>query len=131
MTFDLQQDAIAWLAEKGYDDRMGARPLARVIQEYIKKPLADEVLFGKLRKGGTVRVSVATKPDGAQGLVLDYIADEVVVKPKKEIPVEKKPVARKKPAPKKPVLEKAGADSVVSGQRHSTIAQGLRAEGTT
>ena len=88
---------------------MGARPLGRVIQEHIKKPLADEVLFGRLKKGGTVRVSVAEKPDGSKGLVLDYIADEVVVKPKKEIPVEKKPLAKKKPAPKKP-LEKAGAD---------------------
>ncbi len=66
-----------------------------------------------------------------EGLVLDYVADEVVVKPKKEIPVEKKPVARKKPAPKKPVLEKAGADSVVSGQVYSAFTQGVRAEGTT
>ncbi len=115
VTFDLQQDAIAWLADKGYDDRMGARPLARVIQEHIKKPLADEVLFGKLKKGGTVRVSVAAKPDGSQGLVLDYLADEVVVKPKKEIPVDKKPVAKRKPAPKKPALEKAGAGFVTSG----------------
>jgi ATP-dependent Clp protease ATP-binding subunit ClpA len=122
VTFDLQQDAIAWLAEKGYDDRMGARPLARVIQEHIKKPLADEVLFGKLKKGGTVRVSVAPKPDGSQGLVLDYIADEVVVKPKKEIPVDKKPVVRKKPAPKKPALEKAGAGFAISG----TVAQPSR-----
>ncbi|MCO4316493.1 ATP-dependent Clp protease ATP-binding subunit ClpA [Phyllobacterium sp. 21LDTY02-6] len=109
VTFDLQPEAIAWLAEKGYDDRMGARPLARVIQEHIKKPLADEVLFGKLRKGGTVRVSVAGKADGARGLVLDYVADEVVVKPKKEIPADKKPLARKKPVAKKPVLEKASA----------------------
>ncbi len=46
-----------WLAEKGYDEKFGARPLARVIQEYIKKPLADELLFGKLEHGGTVRVS--------------------------------------------------------------------------
>src|SRR5690606_37019046 len=45
--FDLSPDAIAWLAEKGYDERMGARPLGRVIQEHIKKPLADEVLFGR------------------------------------------------------------------------------------
>ncbi|MEJ1120691.1 ATP-dependent Clp protease ATP-binding subunit ClpA [Phyllobacterium sp. CCNWLW109] len=120
VTFDLQQEAIAWLADKGYDDRMGARPLGRVIQEYIKKPLADEVLFGKLKKGGTVKVSVAEKPDGSRGLVLDYIADEVVVKPKKEMPVEKKPLARKKPAPKKPVLEKASADAV-SGERSTPV----------
>jgi len=58
VTFDLTAGAAKWLAEKGYDDRMGARPLARVIQEYIKKPLADELLFGKLAKGGLIRVSV-------------------------------------------------------------------------
>ncbi|MEK1855515.1 MAG: ATP-dependent Clp protease ATP-binding subunit ClpA [Phyllobacterium sp.] len=126
VTFDLQQDAIAWLADKGYDDRMGARPLARVIQEYIKKPLADEVLFGKLKKGGTVRVSVAAKPDGSQGLVLDYVADEVVVKPKKEMPVDKKPVTRKKPVPKKPALERAGvgfttSQSVIQPSRKASV----------
>ena len=47
-----------WLGEKGYDDKMGARPLARVIQEHIKKPLAEELLFGKLVKGGVVKVQV-------------------------------------------------------------------------
>ncbi len=56
VTIELAEDAAAWLAEKGYDDKMGARPLARVIQEYIKKPLAEELLFGKLAKGGVVRV---------------------------------------------------------------------------
>jgi hypothetical protein len=54
VTFDLSEDAVAWLADKGYDEQMGARPLGRVIQENIKKPLADEVLFGKLKnpRGG-------------------------------------------------------------------------------
>ncbi|MFZ5711196.1 MAG: ATP-dependent Clp protease ATP-binding subunit ClpA [Pseudomonadota bacterium] len=55
---DLTPEAADWLADKGYDDRMGARPLARVIQEHIKKPLAEELLFGKLTKGGVVRVGV-------------------------------------------------------------------------
>jgi len=62
---ELTSDAAEWLAEKGYDDRMGARPLARVIQEHIKKPLAEELLFGRLTKGGTVRVVVR---DGAIAL---------------------------------------------------------------
>ncbi|MEZ5778279.1 MAG: ATP-dependent Clp protease ATP-binding subunit ClpA [Paracoccaceae bacterium] len=53
---ELTPEAASWLAEKGYDDRMGARPLGRVIQEHIKKPLAEELLFGKLTKGGVVRV---------------------------------------------------------------------------
>src|SRR5690606_39875910 len=71
VTFDLTPEAVAWLADKGYDERMGARPLSRVIQEHIKKPLADEVLFGKLRKGGTVRVAVAKDETGAEMLKLD------------------------------------------------------------
>ena len=49
----------AWLADRGYDPQMGARPMARVIQERIKKPLAEELLFGRLAHGGKVRVSVA------------------------------------------------------------------------
>ncbi|MEI9932391.1 MAG: hypothetical protein WDM89_18085 [Rhizomicrobium sp.] len=56
VTFDLTPEATRWLGEKGYDDAFGARPLARVIQDHIKKPLADEILFGKLKDGGTVRV---------------------------------------------------------------------------
>jgi ATP-dependent Clp protease ATP-binding subunit ClpA len=55
---ELSPEAAEWLAEKGYDDKMGARPLGRVIQENIKKPLAEELLFGKLAKGGLVRVAV-------------------------------------------------------------------------
>ncbi|MFN4061887.1 MAG: ATP-dependent Clp protease ATP-binding subunit ClpA [Paracoccus hibiscisoli] len=55
---ELTPEAANWLAEKGYDDRMGARPLGRVIQESIKKPLAEELLFGRLTKGGVVRVNI-------------------------------------------------------------------------
>ncbi len=58
VTIELTEPAAEWLAEKGYDDKMGARPLGRVIQEHIKKPLAEELLFGKLAKGGVVRVGV-------------------------------------------------------------------------
>lgn len=68
VTFELSQEASAWLADKGYDDRMGARPLARVIQEHIKKPLAEELLFGKLTKGGLVKVGVK---DGKIDLVFE------------------------------------------------------------
>ena len=66
VTIELGEDATRWLAEKGYDAKFGARPLARVIQEHIKKPLAEELLFGKLVKGGVVKVQV--KDDG---IVLD------------------------------------------------------------
>ncbi|MCB1366230.1 MAG: ATP-dependent Clp protease ATP-binding subunit ClpA [Rhodobacteraceae bacterium] len=55
---ELSRAAAEWLADKGYDDKMGARPLARVIQENIKKPLAEELLFGKLAKGGLVKVGL-------------------------------------------------------------------------
>jgi ATP-dependent Clp protease ATP-binding subunit ClpA len=52
----VDDSARSWLAKHGYDPKMGARPMARVIQENIKKPLADELLFGKLAKGGHIRI---------------------------------------------------------------------------
>jgi ATP-dependent Clp protease ATP-binding subunit ClpA len=58
VTIELTEAARAWLAKKGYDRLFGARPLARTIQEHIKKPLAEELLFGKLAKGGVVKVGV-------------------------------------------------------------------------
>ena len=58
VTIELTKAAAQWLADKGYDEKMGARPLGRVIQEHIKKPLAEELLFGKLAKGGLVKVGV-------------------------------------------------------------------------
>ncbi|MDG1339740.1 MAG: ATP-dependent Clp protease ATP-binding subunit ClpA [Paracoccaceae bacterium] len=58
VTIELSKPAAEWLADKGYDVKMGARPLGRVIQEHIKKPLAEELLFGKLAKGGVVKVGV-------------------------------------------------------------------------
>ncbi|MDJ0628012.1 MAG: ATP-dependent Clp protease ATP-binding subunit ClpA [Rhodobacter sp.] len=58
VTIELTKPAAEWLANKGYDDKMGARPLGRVIQENIKKPLAEELLFGKLAKGGIVKVGI-------------------------------------------------------------------------
>src|SRR6266498_2678051 len=56
VTIELTEEATRWLMEHGYDEQMGARPMARLIQENIKKALADEVLFGKLKAGGHVRV---------------------------------------------------------------------------
>jgi ATP-dependent Clp protease ATP-binding subunit ClpA len=58
VSIELSKTAAEWLADKGYDEKMGARPLGRVIQEHIKKPLAEELLFGKLAKGGLVKVGV-------------------------------------------------------------------------
>jgi ATP-dependent Clp protease ATP-binding subunit ClpA len=58
VTIELSSAAKEWLAERGYDKLYGARPLARVIQEYIKKALAEELLFGKLVRGGAVKVTL-------------------------------------------------------------------------
>ena len=93
VTFDLSEDSVKWLAEKGYDSRMGARPLSRVIQEHIKTPLADEVLFGKLKKGGTVKVTVKTNDDGTTGLNLEAIEDGPVTPKPEPIPKEKRAAA--------------------------------------
>ncbi len=65
---ELTREAAEWLADKGYDEKMGARPLGRVIQENIKKPLAEELLFGRLAKGGVVHVKVT---DGELQLVIE------------------------------------------------------------
>ncbi|MGQ3112471.1 MAG: ATP-dependent Clp protease ATP-binding subunit ClpA, partial [Brevundimonas sp.] len=55
---ELTEDAADWLAKNGFDELYGARPLGRVIQENIKKPLADDILFGRLTKGGHVKVEL-------------------------------------------------------------------------
>jgi len=68
VSIELSRAAAEWLADKGYDEKMGARPLGRVIQEHIKKPLAEELLFGKLAKGGLVKVGVSK---GALKLTLE------------------------------------------------------------
>lgn len=81
VTFELSQKAAEWLGEKGYDEKMGARPLARVIQEEIKKPLADELLFGKLAKGGIVKVDLKNN-----AINLEIIEPEVT-----QITARKKP----------------------------------------
>jgi ATP-dependent Clp protease ATP-binding subunit ClpA len=66
VTLEVSEDARLWLVEKGYDRSMGARPMARVIQEHIKKPLADMVLFGALKKGGTAHVELSASGDELQ-----------------------------------------------------------------
>ena len=75
VTFELSPEATAWLAARGYDEAFGARPLARLIQEAIKKPLADEILFGRLLRGGTVKVMV--NADGS-GLAFEIIEAPVL-----------------------------------------------------
>ena len=63
VTIELSPEARAWLGKKGYDPLYGARPLGRTMQEYLKKPLAEELLFGALQKGGAVLVGLDTEAD--------------------------------------------------------------------
>jgi ATP-dependent Clp protease ATP-binding subunit ClpA len=72
VTIELSDEARTWLVTNGYDEAMGARPMARVIQTQIKTPLADEVLFGRLRNGGVVRVVVTGDDTGAKKLGFVY-----------------------------------------------------------
>ena len=58
VTLEVDEEARAWLAREGYDEKMGARPMQRLIQEKIKRQLAEDLLFGDLASGGTVRVSI-------------------------------------------------------------------------
>src|SRR5450432_3971484 len=70
VTIEASEDALDWLAKNGFDELYGARPLARVIQEHIKKPLADEILFGKLVRGGHVKI------DLENGKIVFHIDDD-------------------------------------------------------
>ena len=72
VTIELTDEARAWLVKNGYDEAMGARPMARVIQTQIKTPLADEVLFGKLKNGGIVKVVVTADDAGVKKLSFVY-----------------------------------------------------------
>ncbi len=81
VTVELSDDARKWLAQKGYDEAMGARPMARIIQETIKTPLADDILFGRLKHGGTVRVIVAGEGAAAK---LAFVFPEGPVLPRPE-----------------------------------------------
>jgi ATP-dependent Clp protease ATP-binding subunit ClpA len=72
VTIELTDEAREWLVKNGYDEAMGARPMARVIQAQIKTPLADEVLFGRLKGGGVVKVVVTADEAGTKKLSFVY-----------------------------------------------------------
>ncbi|HRE21700.1 MAG TPA: ATP-dependent Clp protease ATP-binding subunit ClpA [Rhabdaerophilum sp.] len=96
VTIELADEARDWLVANGYDDTMGARPMGRLIQSAIKTPLAEEVLFGKLKGGGAVRV-VVVEEEGKKKLGFTF--PEGPVKPKAEkLPEKPKPKARPKKA---------------------------------
>jgi ATP-dependent Clp protease ATP-binding subunit ClpA len=97
VTIELSDEASKWLIAHGYDQQMGARPMARVIQEHIKKPLADEVLFGKLKAGGHVKVILTKDEADVEKLGFEFLDGPITPKPER-IPGEPKPKrARRKP----------------------------------
>jgi ATP-dependent Clp protease ATP-binding subunit ClpA len=86
VTIELTDEAREWLADNGYDEQMGARPMGRLIQQTIKTPLADEVLFGRLKKGGAVRVVVvASETTGLKVLGFEFPEGPVTPKPEKDV----------------------------------------------
>ena len=99
-------DARKWLADKGYDKLYGARPMGRLLQEKIKQPLAEELLFGKLVDGGEVHVSVK---DGKPAFELTPAPPKT--KPKRKPPAKKKAAAKKPAAKKAPPKSKPDADA--------------------
>ncbi|MEN3973294.1 ATP-dependent Clp protease ATP-binding subunit ClpA [Sphingomicrobium sp. XHP0235] len=101
VSIDLDKEAREWLTTKGYDKLYGARPMARLIQEKIKQPLAEELLFGKLVDGGEVKVHMK------EG---EPVFEIVPTPPKKKKAAPKKAAAKKKPATKEAAPEKSVAD---------------------
>jgi ATP-dependent Clp protease ATP-binding subunit ClpA len=126
VTIELSDEARAWLVEHGYDDAMGARPMARLIQSSIKTQLADEVLFGKLKNGGAVRVIVRKPEDaeakagGKETLGFEFPAGPVVPKPEADVTNAVKKHKRAKPraaARKKTPKDDKGGNSGGGGVR--------------
>ena len=101
VNIELSPEASDWLARTGYDSQMGARPLARIIQEHVKRPLADEVLFGRLSNGGTVRVVLETE-DGKEKLGFTYLSRE-------EEKASKPPKPPGSAKPRKPTPPRSGS----------------------
>ena len=82
VSIEISKAARDWLAKRGFDADMGARPLARTIQEHVKKPMAEELLFGELQKGGVVHIDIDKNDDGK--LAFKYEAEKPKKKPKRK-----------------------------------------------
>ena len=130
VTIELSEDASRWLIEHGYDEQMGARPMGRMIQEHIKKPLADDVLFGRLKSGGHVRVVVSKDEEtGKDKLSFEYPAGPITPKPEKlpeprRAKARRKPTGLRRPRPKPPAPKGDGGGqggSSGSGPRRGTV----------
>ncbi|ABY33170.1 ATP-dependent Clp protease ATP-binding subunit ClpA [Methylorubrum extorquens] len=116
VTIELSDEAREWLVENGYDDAMGARPMARLIQSTIKTPLADEVLFGRLKDGGAVKV-VLKKPEAEDGkgkaeLGFEFPAGPVTPKPETDVAnAAKRKRSKPRSAPRKKAAKRDGGPS--------------------
>jgi ATP-dependent Clp protease ATP-binding subunit ClpA len=110
VTIELSDEATQWLIANGYDELMGARPMARVIQEHIKKQLADEVLFGRLKSGGHVRVVVVTDEAGNSKLGFEYLDGPVKPRPEK-LPEPRRAKAKRRSSPRRKPTGSGGNDT--------------------
>jgi ATP-dependent Clp protease ATP-binding subunit ClpA len=106
VTIELTDEARKWLVEHGYDEAMGARPMARVIQQMIKTPLADEVLFGRLKTGGTVRVVVTGDETGVKKLGFVFPEGPALPRPDREIVESAKRRVKPEPEARRPKAAK-------------------------
>ncbi len=115
VTIELTDEARNWLVDNGYDEQMGARPMARVIQQMIKTPLADEVLFGRLKNGGTVRVVVTSDEDGVKKLGFVFPEGPVLPRPERDIVEAGKKRVRSEPEVRRAKARKLKTDDDEGG----------------
>jgi ATP-dependent Clp protease ATP-binding subunit ClpA len=111
VSIELSDEARTWLVGNGYDESMGARPMARVIQTQIKTPLADEVLFGRLKNGGVVRVVVTGDDMGVKKLGFVYPEGPAQPRPERDILVAGRDRAKGEPETRKARTRKKSESS--------------------
>ncbi len=126
VTIELTDEARSWLVANGYDESMGARPMARVIQTQIKTPLADEVLFGKLKNGGVVRVVVTADDAGVKKLSFVFPEGPAQPRPERDIIVagrerdERRKLKAKRKADDAPDPDPDDGETEVSSEPQAT-----------
>jgi ATP-dependent Clp protease ATP-binding subunit ClpA len=99
VTIELEPAARAWLATKGFDRAFGARPMARLIDRVVKKPLAEALLFGALANGGAVRLAVKDEATARDKIGFEFVEGPVTPKPEKLPGARKRSTSPRKPRP--------------------------------
>ncbi|BDV33876.1 ATP-dependent Clp protease ATP-binding subunit ClpA [Methylocystis iwaonis] len=117
VTIELTDEARGWLVEHGYDEAMGARPMSRVIHQSIKTPLADEVLFGRLKNGGAVRVVVVGDDKGEKKLGFVFPEGPVLPRPERDI-IE---AGKKRASADEPEATAGGPESSEPDQKPASV----------